>query len=71
MQVPKLIWWRFKLEHEQALKVGILLGPERGRHEFYSRMRNDGRITVPKVTLKFLQDEDTSLEGQVLDVNLT
>lgn len=70
VQVPKLIRWRFKLEPEQVLKVTVKTAVYE-TEEFYSRLSGDGRLAVPKLTLKLLQGEDEeSLVGSVLEVEL-
>jgi hypothetical protein len=57
---------------QQVLKVTV--DPEElgyGREEFYAKMGGDGRIAVPKLTLKLLQGEDEeSLVGSVFEVKL-
>jgi hypothetical protein len=71
MQIPKLIRWRFKMESDQALKVGInFLGMHKGWQFFYAKMRKDGRISVPKLVLSLFEDEKTSLAGYALEVML-
>jgi hypothetical protein len=69
IQIPKVIRWRFKMESDQALKTGVnFLGLHKGWQFFYSKMRKDGRITVPKVVLTLFGDEETSLTGHALEV---
>ena len=71
IQVPKLIRWRFKMESDQALKVGVnFFGLHKGWQFFYAKMRKDGRITVPKLVLSLFEDEKTSLIGYALEVML-
>ena len=44
-----------------------------GHHfeEFYGRMGTDGRLTIPKVTVKeFLKSEEESLNGYTAEVTL-
>ena len=71
VQIPKLIRWQFKLEPEQILKATIL-HPESFdiRERFYTHMNKDGRITIPKITLKLIQDRLTSLKGCILKIDL-
>ena len=62
VQVPKLIRWRFKLESNQALKVGVnFLELHKGWQFFYGKMCKDGRITVPKLTLQLVGVDVESL----------
>ena len=43
-----------------------------GEADFYMRMTRDGRLTIPKLTLKVLQEEcdKKSLVGYVLEIAL-
>ena len=69
VQIPKLIRWRFKMECDQALKVGVnFLGLHKGWQFFYVKMRKDGRVSVPKLVLSLFEDEKTSLSGCMLEV---
>ena len=71
VQVPKLIRLRFKVESDQALKVGVnFLGLHKGWQFFYAKMRKDGRVSVPKLILNLLEDEKTSLADYALEVML-
>jgi len=57
------------MEGEQALKVGInFLELHKGWQFFYSKMRKDGRISIPKLVLGLFADEKTSLAGYTLEV---
>jgi hypothetical protein len=69
VQIPKVIRWRFKMESDQALKVGInFLGLHKGWQFFYVKMRQDGRIIVPKLVLGLFEDGKTGLSGRELEV---
>ena len=71
VQVPKLIRWRFKMDNDQALKVGVnFLDLHKGWHFFYTKMREDGRITVPKLVLSRFMGEQTNAAGYVLEIML-
>ncbi len=71
VQVPKLIRLRFKVESDQALKVGVnFLGLHKGWQFFYAKVRKDGRVSVPKLILNLLEDEKTSLADYALEVML-
>jgi len=73
VQVPRLIRWQFKLEPDQVLHVTVDVQEDSvGEEDFYARMTGDGRLTIPKVTLKVLQEEcdKESLVGYVLVIAL-
>jgi len=69
IHIPVLVRWRFKLESGEVFKVHLKFGH---RYEmFYGRMGTDGRLTVPKVTVKeFLESDEESLEGYTVEVTL-
>jgi hypothetical protein len=69
LMIPKVVRWRFKMETDQALKVGInFLELHKGWQFFYSKMRKDGRLSIPKLVLSLFEDEKTSLAGYELEV---
>jgi hypothetical protein len=69
IHIPVLVRWRFKLESGEVFKVHLKLGHH--FEEFYGRMGTDGRLTVPKVTVKeFLKSEEDSLDGYTVEVTL-
>jgi len=71
IQVPKVIRWRFKMEVGQAIKVGVnFLELRKGWQFFYTKMRKDGRIAIPKLVLSLFVDENTALTGSVIEVTL-
>jgi len=71
VQVPRLIRWQYKLESTQVLNVSVkVVGAFGTREEFYARMSRDGRITVPKLFVDLLRDEEESLVGYTLEVTL-
>ena len=71
VQIPKLIRWRFKMENNQALKVGVnFLELHKGWQFFFAKMRKDGRITVPKLTQQLISSEREGLAGLVVEVML-
>ena len=71
VQVPKLIRWQFKMEHDQVLKVGVnALNLGRGWQFFYAKMTKDGRIRIPKVVLLVMQGEKPSLAGYLMEITL-
>jgi len=68
VQVPKAVRWRFKMEDDQLLKVGVnFLGLHKGWQFFYGKMRKDGRIAVPKLVLGLFKGEK-SLSRNSLEV---
>jgi bifunctional DNA-binding transcriptional regulator/antitoxin component of YhaV-PrlF toxin-antitoxin module len=74
IQLPKLVRWKYKLEQDQVLKVTVTATSVFGGWEtFYARMDKSGRITIPELMLKLLQDrtrEKQSLTGAVMEVRL-
>ena len=69
IQVPRLIRLQYQTEPSQVLKVKVETANLR-EEEFYARMGKDGRLTIPKLTLELLQQEDESLAGSVLEITL-
>jgi bifunctional DNA-binding transcriptional regulator/antitoxin component of YhaV-PrlF toxin-antitoxin module len=74
IQLPKLVRWRYKLESDQVLKVTVTaVNSFAGWETFCAMMDKSGRITIPKLTLKLLQEgthEKQSLTGAVMEVRL-
>jgi bifunctional DNA-binding transcriptional regulator/antitoxin component of YhaV-PrlF toxin-antitoxin module len=74
VQVPRIVRWQFKLETNQVLCVTVrAIESFVDEERFYARMRSDGRITIPKLTRRLLQDsmsEKQSLQGAVLERQL-
>jgi hypothetical protein len=59
------------MEANQVLKVNVKIAGSFGGEWFLARMTKNGRLTIPKLTLKLLQEgEEGSLEGSVLEVNV-
>jgi hypothetical protein len=59
------------METNQVLNVGVNdLNLQSGWRFFYSKMSKDGRIYIPQLILKLLQDEKSSLAGHILEVTL-
>ena len=72
IQVPRLIRWQFKLESTQVLNVSVkVVGSFGVREEFYARMSKDGRITIPKLFVDLLKEEEESLVDYALEVILS
>jgi bifunctional DNA-binding transcriptional regulator/antitoxin component of YhaV-PrlF toxin-antitoxin module len=73
VQVPMLVRWFYKLEPDQVLRVTVcpLDDYEGGEQEFLARMTRDGRLTIPKLTVKlFQEDREESLVRSVLEVTV-
>jgi bifunctional DNA-binding transcriptional regulator/antitoxin component of YhaV-PrlF toxin-antitoxin module len=71
-QVPKNVRWRFRLETNQILKVQVSIEGAWGQPQaFFSRLTKDGRIVIPKITMRLLNINRTNLTGYILDVTLT
>jgi bifunctional DNA-binding transcriptional regulator/antitoxin component of YhaV-PrlF toxin-antitoxin module len=71
VQVPKSVRAGFKLESSQLLRVVVHpVNLHLGYEDFYGRIDKSGRITVPKLTLKMLEEENQSLTGAVMEVTI-
>ena len=71
LQIPKCIRSRYKLKTNQYLTVRVnFLGFWGTPQTFHTRIRKDGKITVPKLNLWLLQDKKLDLAGYVADVTL-
>jgi bifunctional DNA-binding transcriptional regulator/antitoxin component of YhaV-PrlF toxin-antitoxin module len=73
IQLPKLVRWKYKLEQNQILKVSVTaLNFYGGWETFLATMDKSGRITVPKLVLRLLEEEagEESLAGAVMEVNI-
>ena len=71
LQVPNVIRWEFKMEKDQALKVTVnVVGLFSNTETFLTKMRKDGRITVPKLIQALLKRDKPSPEGYIMDVTL-
>jgi bifunctional DNA-binding transcriptional regulator/antitoxin component of YhaV-PrlF toxin-antitoxin module len=72
VQVPKLVRWKHKLEPSQVLEVAVATNSVYGWEKFYARMDKSGRITIPKLALKLLEEkaDKQDLAGTILEVVL-
>jgi len=71
LQVPKLVRWKYRLESSEVLRVTVnIVGVQGDEERFLARMLKDGRIVVPKLTLALLKGDESSVEGQVMEVTL-
>ena len=53
------------------LRVNVRIAGSFGDEWLLARMTRDGRLTIPRLTLKLLQEgEEESLEGCVLEVTV-
>jgi len=71
VQLPKLVRWRYKLDTDQTLRVGVtVVNMFCGWETFFARMDKSGRITVPKLVLKQLGNSrpNINLTGMVFTV---
>ena len=71
IQIPRLLRWRYKMEHGELLKVNITPYNSESYQEeqFLAKMARDGRLTVPKLTIEVLkQREEKNLTGAILEV---
>lgn len=71
IQIPRLLRWQFKLEPTQIFEIQVTLEGSFHEEEFLGRMNNDGRITIPKLIMNLLKEEEENLEGHVFKVMLT
>ena len=67
VQIPKIIRWKFKLESDQVLRVGVG-GLGRGYEYFYARMGKDGRIFIPKAVLFAASGNNENLARYLIDI---
>ena len=71
LQIPKCVRLRFKLEKDQYLKVNVNFLRVLGTPQtFQTRIRKDGKIAVPKLSLRLVQDGKVDFIGYVADVTL-
>jgi len=69
--VPRAIRMQFKLESTQVLEITITLALIlRDKEIFFGKMRKDGYITVPPLTVAILKGDMTPLENQAIEVTL-
>jgi hypothetical protein len=74
IQVPKPVRWQFRLETSQVLRVTMHpLDVRLSWEDFYGRMDKSGRITVPKLTMKLMENEikdNQSLTGTIIEITI-
>jgi len=74
LAVPTLLRWRYKMEPGELLRVTVkTLEPESyGEEEFLAKTAVDGRLTLPKLTMKILErDGEKSLAGTIFEVTIS
>ena len=71
VQIPRLFRWQYRMEANQVLRVNVRVEGSSVDERFLARMTRDGRLTIPKLALKLLQEgEEESLEGYILEVTV-
>jgi hypothetical protein len=72
VQIPRLFRWQYRLEADQMLKVHVRIEGSFGDEKFLVRMAKDGRLTIPKLTSKLLQNGEAEecSEGSVLEITV-
>ena len=71
VQIPRLFRWQYRMEADQVLRVNVRVADSFAEEKFLARMARDGRLTIPKLTLKLLQEGgEGGLEGCVLEVTV-
>ena len=71
VQIPKIIMWKFKMEQEQLLEVGVSILHTLVFEYFYTRMDKQGRIFIPKLTLTIMaREENPNVAGRILEVTV-
>ncbi len=62
------------MDTQQVLKVSVKVASSFGERErFYAQVRRDGRMALPRLTLKIMlqdQEKEQSLVGCILEVHL-
>ncbi len=71
VQVPQVIRGEFKMEPDQLLLVGVgIRGFLKDLEFYYARMTKDVRIRIPKLARSNLQNENSALAGQILELTI-
>jgi hypothetical protein len=69
ISVPRVIRGQFKLEPTLILKVTITLADTLGNKDsFFGKMRKDGYITVPPVSISMIKEDRQTLENRIIEV---
>jgi len=68
-QIPTLVRWRYKLEVSQPLNVEVhILGLMGVREKFLTKMRKDGRVTIPALNIAMLKQNAPDLKGYAMEI---
>jgi hypothetical protein len=71
VQIPKIIRSEFKLEPNQILIVGFSVQIQfRGWRFFYAKMKNAGKMFIPKEILSNWYEEKSNLPGCTVELTL-
>ena len=70
IQVPRLVRWQYKLEPSQVLKARVMLESLGPSQDFLTRMRADGRITIPRRVAVLLKLDSPQRQKCFLNVTL-
>jgi hypothetical protein len=74
VSVPRLVRWRYKLESDQVLKITVSVIGDFSEQweEFLGRMTKDGRITIPKLIVQLLKQENETqtLDNAIIEITL-
>ena len=66
-----MVRWRYKVEPSQTIRVTIHASDKFGVHEgFLTKMRKDGRITVPALVIALIKQVVPDLKSVAMDVTL-
>jgi len=57
IQIPVLVRWKHKLEQGEVLYVRVYNPSNYNKKEFYAKVLEGGRITVPKLLVELLEIE--------------
>lgn len=67
VQVPGLIRSQFKLEPTEVMQIQVLQRPPYRMETYFGRMRQDGRLTIPKLIMRLCEIKT----GDVVEVTLS
>ena len=71
-QIPNIVRWRYKLEVTQPLNVEVqIIGVMCVREKFLTKMRKDGRITIPALTITMLKQNAPDLKQYAMEVTIS
>ncbi len=71
IQIPELIRGQFKVETNQMLNIGVNDQTTQSSWQFfYAKMKKDGRILIPLLIIKLLQENESKITGHILEVTI-